>query len=278
MSNEIDKGDHVMALFQKVSCAECGKQFGGLLKTKLKDGEYLCSDCMRIVPTFMHNTFFASYTLEGFRALKSYVEISNQEFKPRFSETASYYSIHIDEDSALFYLGKKISEDTIFFKFSNVDSFDLDFNAKELKEGILGDKVTGDILFELEMAVPRFEHEEKLSTGVKTKARKKFFGTKVVYDPPEGMLEFSARFQNTWLLSAEDDYDEIDADEPSSSSLQQAMTLFMLDSLEGVTLEEIKTLRNRLMSTFHPDKGSDADVRFAQKINEAYEELKKHIK
>ena len=267
-----------MALFQKVSCAECGKQFGGLLKTKLKSGEYICPDCMRIVPTVMHNTFFSSYTFEDFRALKSYVEISNQEFKPRFSETTSYYSIHIDEDSALFYLGKKISEDTIFFKFSNVDSFDLDFNAKELKEGILGDKVTGDILFELEMAVPRFEHEEKLATGVKTKARKKLFGTKVVYDPPEGMLEFSARFQNTCLLSAEDDYDEIDADAPSSSSLQQAMTLFMLDSLEGVTLEEIKTLRNRLMSTFHPDKGSDADVRFAQKINEAYEELKKHIK
>jgi len=267
-----------MALFQKVSCAECGKQFGGLLKTKLKDGEWLCPTCTDIVPSYMQKTFFATYTLEEFRALKSYIEFSNQKLRPRFSETASYYSIHIDENNDLFYLGKNISDDTIFFEFANVDNFDLSFNAKELKEGFLGNKVIGDILFELDMAVPRFNHEDKLATGVKTKAQKRMFGTKFVYDPPEDMFEFYATFQGLWLLSTDDERESALENTSESSFLQQAMALFMLDSLEEVTLEEIKVLRNRLMSTFHPDKGSDADVRFAQKINEAYEELKKHLK
>ncbi len=55
------------------------------------------------------------------------------------------------------------------------------------------------------------------------------------------------------------------------------MALFMLDSLDNVTLEEIKGYRNRMIKTFHPDKGSAEDTKYAQKINKAYELLKQHL-
>lgn len=266
-----------MGLFKKVNCAECGKQFGGILKTKLADSRYLCSNCTDSVPPYMYKSFFDSYTLDEFRTLKQYIEYSERELRPLFSETDSYYSIHIDAVNELFYLGKKITEDTIFFKFSNVDNFDLDFNAKELKAGILGDKVTGDILFELSMTLPRFDHETKLATDVKTTAKKNLFGTKITYDSPADMSEFYAHFRTLWILSADDDCEGADESTSDSSPLQQAMALFMLDSLENVTLNDVTVMRDCLMSVFHPDKQSDSDAAFGQKINEAYDELKKHL-
>lgn len=55
------------------------------------------------------------------------------------------------------------------------------------------------------------------------------------------------------------------------------MALFMLDDLENITLEKVKMQRNRLIKTFHPDKGSADDTNYAQKINNAYEVLKSYL-
>ena len=51
-----------------------------------------------------------------------------------------------------------------------------------------------------------------------------------------------------------------------------ALSLFMLE--EGYTMDELKKQRNRLMKSFHPDEDDAETVRYAQKINCAYEILK----
>lgn len=51
----------------------------------------------------------------------------------------------------------------------------------------------------------------------------------------------------------------------------------MLEDVENLTLEQVKKQRNRLIRMYHPDTGSDADTKFAQKINNAYEILKNSI-
>ena len=61
------------------------------------------------------------------------------------------------------------------------------------------------------------------------------------------------------------------------SQLQQAMALFMIDDLNGLTLDDIKQRRNRLIKTFHPDHGGAGDTQYAQKINSAFEVLKASV-
>ena len=66
------------------------------------------------------------------------------------------------------------------------------------KEGFLGDKVNGKILFRLKMNEPYFYHEDVLAYDVKATAKKSFFGNKVEYDNPAGMNEFMNYFLNAW--------------------------------------------------------------------------------
>lgn len=54
-----------------------------------------------------------------------------------------------------------------------------------------------------------------------------------------------------------------------------ALSLFMLE--EGYTLDELKKQRNRLMKSFYPDEDDTETVRYAQKINWAYEVLKNRV-
>lgn len=61
----------------------------------------------------------------------------------------------------------------------------------------------------------------------------------------------------------------------NSSDYYAALNLFMLD--EGYTMDELKKQRNRLLKSFHPDEGSEETKKYAQKINSAYEILKRNL-
>lgn len=156
------------------------------------------------------------------------------------------------------------------------------FKAEEFKEGIIGSKVKGDIVMGITMTNPFFQHEEILVYGAKAKARKALFGASVRYENPKGMDFFIEAFACAWEEALEkdnkycDDYVETIVD-ATPSELQQAMTLFMIDNLDDVTLSSLKLHRNRLIQTFHPDNGSAEDTKYAQKINMAYEVLKKKL-
>lgn len=61
----------------------------------------------------------------------------------------------------------------------------------------------------------------------------------------------------------------------ADTSYVSALSLFMLE--EGYTMDELKKQRNRLMKSFHPDEDDAETVRYAQKINCAYEILKNRM-
>ena len=107
------------------------------------------------------------------------------------------------------------------------------------------------------------------------------------FEHPKGMEEFKTFFDlahrhalEELIRRMEDEYAEREyttEKEAPPSELQQAMALFMIDDLSGVTLAQVKEQRNRLIKMFHPDTGSDEDTRYAQKINAAYEVLKQYL-
>lgn len=269
-----------MAIFKKVDCAHCGNKTNPLTRTKLVDGDYLCFDCIRRIPPYILNSFSSHYDIDDYRSLKDYIDFSNSQLRPVFCETHSYYTIHIDERNKIFYLGDYIREDTVFFLFQNVSVFDLIFQPENIKEGLLGDKVIGNILLQIWVRFPYFYREEKIASRVKAKAKTNFLGTKISYEDPAEMCDFKQRFKLAWaesLEEAEVDEDSSAGDQTTDSALSQAMALFMLDSLDGVSQESLRTHRNRLVKAFHPDKGDDSDTKYMQKINAAYEILKKHI-
>lgn len=184
----------------------------------------------------------------------------------------------------IFHLDYDINAKSVFLDVKDVTYFDLIFEPEEVKEGIIGTKVRGDVRMILEMSCPPFAHSEKVAFGEKAKAKKSFLGNQISYDNPADMNSFLDTFLTCCINSTDDDYEEaysdsIQEDYESSSprELQGAMALFMLDDLENITLEKVKMQRNRLIKTFHPDKGSADDTNYAQKINNAYEVLKSYL-
>ena len=59
--------------------------------------------------------------------------------------------------------------------------------------------------------------------------------------------------------------------------IREALAVFLFDDISEVTLEKLKTQRNKLIKSFHPD-GTNENEKYAQKINAAYELLKNMIR
>lgn len=268
-----------MGLFKEIDCAtECGRKTNLFTRTKLADGNYICSKCTEEIPSYILECVDGIYTLEDFQNLKKHIQKSKEEYEPIFQETHSYKDIHLDAFHGLFYFKEHWTDPIVYFPLSHVAEFELSFSPNELKEGIIGDKVVGCVLLRLTVVRPLFCIEKIVDDRAKAAARTSHFGRKVEYDGPKKMRDFLFAFQTAYDSFAEE-YDT----EPESVSLnynetlKSALTLFMFDSLEGVTEETLKAQRNRLIKAFHPDAGSDADTQFAQKINEAYEVLKQAL-
>lgn len=62
-----------------------------------------------------------------------------------------------------------------------------------------------------------------------------------------------------------------------NTSLQAALALFMFDSTIGLSKEEVKAQRNRLMKVFHSDNAVGINPQYAMKINDAYERILQEI-
>lgn len=270
-----------MGLFKEIYCAKCGRKTNLLFRTKLIDGNYLCSECTSMIPDYMMDSVRKCYSLEGYNNLVEYIEYSKEALCPIFQETHAYYNIHIDVEHGLFYIGKHVNQDTVFLRMRYIDDYKLAFSAEEIKEGTFGDKITGKILFRIQLGHPIFYYETVLDYNASVKAKKAFFGTEYRYDNPKGMDEFILLFESAMVGdlkaykdSLDDEYYDITEE---AIELQQAKSLFMIDDLSTITLETLKAQRNRLIKTFHPDTTSDSDTKYAQKINSAYEVLKQYI-
>lgn len=270
-----------MGIFKEIYCAICGKKTSLLTRLKLTDGNYVCSECQTKLPSYMYDSVSNHYTLEDYKSFLEYSHYSSTVLRPMFHETQHYHTLHIDTENHLFYIGYGIDDDTLILHFHNIDDFDLLFSAEKFKEGIIGDKVQGKVLFKIKMQQPYFYHEKILDYAAKAKAEKKFFGNKVEYENPKGMDDFLLYFHAALASCQDENYYEDEptvGTSPCSDELHQAMTLFMIDDLNDITLSDLKEQRNRLMKTFHPDKASDDDTKYAQKINSAYDILNQYLK
>lgn len=68
-----------MGLFDKVYCSCCGQAAKTLTRAKLNDGNYLCSECLKKVPSFIKDTLYKHYDIADYHALMNYIEHSNSK-------------------------------------------------------------------------------------------------------------------------------------------------------------------------------------------------------
>ena len=280
------KGDVIMGFLKEFNCAACGKKTNILIRKKLTDGNYICRECLKKLPYFLRDYDFDLDTYEGFIM---YINLQQNTYRRKFRETQSYISIHLDTEHSIFYLSDKvfgsgIDDTTLFLKLEDVEEFELIFSPDTYKEGTFGDKLKGKVLLRLRMSNPEFYYETTISYSETAKIKKNILGSKITIIDPPALTEFLAYFNaaHDAAIAAkeaayENDYDEIWQENNGISELKQAMALFMLDSLENITIEELKNLRNRLIKTFHPDLGESTDTKYAQRINNAYETIKNHL-
>lgn len=277
-----------MGLFKEIKCANsnCDHKTNPLTRKKLTDGTYLCSDCLKKLPYYLRDYDF---DLETYKGYVQHIKDQQAMYRNVFKETRNYATIHVDTEHALFYLsdkifGNSIDDNTLFMRLQDVDEFDLVFSPDTYKEGTFGDKIKGNVLMRLRMIEPEFYYEDTVVYGESAKVKKSLLGSKFTYHEPPNMTEFLAYFNlarntaNEAEAYYEYDYNEAHETSNSTSELQQAMALFMIDSLEEITPEKLKSLRNKLIKTFHPDAGTDDDTKHAQKINAAYEIIKNALK
>ncbi len=265
-----------MKLFREIYCAECGEKTNWFTRTRLGDNTYVCSKCTQDIPSYIKKCVDGIYTLDDFRNLKKYIKKSQKEYEPIFKETSSYKDIHLDAFHGLLYFKSSWTDPIVCFKLSSILEFELSFSPNKIKEGIISDKVSGYVLFHMVVSNPLFYVEKIIDENAKAPAKTSLFGRKVEYENPKKMTDFLINFHTAYDECMEKEYGSIGKSE-REDIINRALALFMFDSLEDVTMENLKSQRNKLIKAFHPDASSQSDTKSAQKINEAYDVLKETI-
>lgn len=266
-------------LFKEVHCDICGKKASLLTRSELTDGSIVCFDCIYDLglPSYVSENISDLYDLEKLLQLKEYMKYSKEELEPKFHETASYGKIHLDETHGLFYIDEGLFSTPMYTELKNVSHFEMSFQPEELKEGAFNNKVSGSVLAILGVEWPNYVYAKTVAEKIKTEAKKTMFSSNVTYSDPVGLDLFVARFLSA--MSAANGEEDIQTEHFQSemSELEKAKVLFMLDDRDNLSLEEVKKQRNRLIRMYHPDTGSAEDTQYAQKINKAYEVLKRSL-
>lgn len=260
---------------KEAECQACGTSVKGTEQTLLgPNGVVLCKHCAaKIHPRIMPYAK-TDWNFEDYNDYISWEEETKEE-RNQFDPDYDYRNIlSIDMDHGLFSVGSGKKAGMVF-RFADIDSYELNFKPQELKEGILGDKVQGDEYITLQLSRPNVYLEEVVNYGVKVRARKKgIISTKFEYGFSKEFSEIVRAFAICVYLESQTRKKANDIIQESQriSEIEKALALFMFDSMDEVTTENLKKQRNALIKAFHPDK-NETNEAYSQKINAAYDLL-----
>lgn len=276
------------------TCDICKKNIF-LIKHRLVDGTILCNNCANKIPIDILDYVTLYWNKNNLEDYLEYKKYSDEQLAPIFKETYRIGSISLDEDNALY----KLSSSLIVYEVKNIQQITFTFDPERVQKSILfRSYAIGTSKAHITSIMPVF----KLSTILSTRARANGYMENHVFNTrlPDHAIELQARVrqmivdlekrQKQQKESATEQGEESKQSEfhnndykrgtnsadPIPEAIRNSLALFMMDSLVGVTVIDLKKQRNKLLKAFHPDEG-ESGPQYAKKINSAYETLKECI-
>ncbi len=284
-------------------CANCGNKIGIFGSMQLRKNTYICKSCCQDVPSKLKDSaklYWDLNDLKAYKKMRKDIEIRRRRYK----KSSSLGDFSIDVDNNLFMVGQDI------YPVEALSSYGFSFIPEKTEHGFFtGDRVLGNILFEFCIEKPYIKNIVVIKPGVYANAKN--IGGKIVYDNPLALVKtaeaMSASFSrckekrfnidsdkgfyNRETKSSYGEYSQSDETHKRQQSgnarddavktappdkYLKAKMMFMFDESETYTEQDLKKRRNKLLKVFHPDEGED-NSEYARKINDAYNELKKHV-
>lgn len=256
-----------LQMFQKsdkdVNCAQCGVRTGLITRQWLFDDKCLCANCQNKLP-ISYKKNYNTMSIEKYTRLLSYMSLECKELKNVFKNKHSIAELSLDTANGILRY-HPLSSVPLYIKLKDIQNFSLRYHSASVNEE------RGYLYMTLESRDLYINIHEDLESKALEDDCDKF------------MAEyFEARLIHVGYETFEDNrYQETKSDSGHGAdelALQNALGTFLFKNLEDVTMEKLKSQRNRLIKDFHPDHGTESDKEFAQMINEAYELLRNYIK
>lgn len=177
--------------FQEVYCSNCGAKDKIMNLKKLKDESLLCKKCMGKIPSELNDT--AQNSLSEYKNAVAYAERSANEFEPIFNNDAGFHLFEVDSKNKLFRLDT--SDNALIFELSNISYYDFNFIGEKAKEGLLNDKVIGNVHLTLLTENPCVNISEIVAYSLKVKAPTSLFSTTINHGNPKELDAFLLNFK-----------------------------------------------------------------------------------
>ena len=259
-------------------CKSCGKTLKGKEQQVFSSGDFcLCKECADKIHPQIIKYAKESWNYTDYTDYLAWEEATKEE-RSHFNPDVTYgYQLSIDTERGLFSIGTGKAGGMVL-RFADLTDYELNFKPEEVKEGLLGDKVKGNEYITVELATPRVYLEEIINYGVKLRLRKKgILSTKYEYELSDGFMEAIRAFNICIYIEVQRREGTYNQESQNIGEIEKALALFMFDSMDEVTEENLKQQRNALIKAFHPDN-NESNEAYSQKINAAYELLSGMIK
>ena len=247
------------------NCKICHSTIRTWKQTQISDG-IICKTCLNRIPQCTHSSI-RNMTANEIKRLIQYEE--NPLFQ-KFSVTASYGTLHIDEMNGLFIVSEKSNihgtpvEKTNLFHVLDISNAGIYC----IKPRIFKRQVVVDVVFECELNALNIHIKETIRQQIICQ-QKRIDDNHVSWDEPGDLSMFRNMFNQ--MLKNEDikfrkKYESSFVSK-EALDIMKAKCLFMLE--DDFSKEELRKQRDAYMKLFHPDISTNSHV-YAQKINEAY--------
>lgn len=232
----------------------------------------VCKECKKSLPTVLD---YKNSTDDFIKEVVKY----EQESSKIFECTSHFGSLYLDEMNGKIAYSKngrkEPKEKCNIFDVKDIENITLTMTDPVVDKK----KIFCDILLNVHLKSPSIHFCKPIKKRAECEY-KRISDTKVKCSEPKELT--IAR--NLFMQMVENNVSRLQKllyiqneiqEQAKTCSLRQAEALFMLD--KGYTLEDVKRSRNILIKAFHPDV-SGLDGSYAEKINNAFEVLRKECK
>lgn len=252
-----------------VNCMICGNNIKMLTGKKLERGQ-VCSTCLSQIPSLILD--IAPYLPEY--SLKSIMDTTAKNLE-KFSVTASYGDLHIDEINGVFAIAKALDDkgkpkgNANVFSIYDLTEVGLYCKSPRADHNI----IVADVEFKFKLSNIMSEIKVIIKRSAKCN-HKRINPQEVSWEEPHEMEMFKTLF-NQMLSGAWQKVNQyLCGKTVREFEIEKARAIFMLP--DDYTDADLKKARRLMMKVYHPDKGEDV-TREAQIINEAFDLLKAEL-